>query len=67
MGYRHQIKQFFSLARSTAIKAGTALSTEEMSDLIDKLFACETPNISLSSKNVIITFTLNELLEKFGK
>ena len=56
-----------SLARSTAIKAGTALSTEEMSDLIDKLFACETPNISLSSKNVIITFTLNELLEKFGK
>jgi DNA mismatch repair protein MutL len=56
-----------SLARSTAIKAGTALSGEEMADLIDKLFACESPNISLSSKNVIITFTLKELLEKFGK
>ncbi|HLT41607.1 MAG TPA: DNA mismatch repair endonuclease MutL [Sphingobacteriaceae bacterium] len=56
-----------SLARSTAIKAGTALSEEEMADLIDKLFACESPNVSLSSKNVIITFTLKELLEKFGK
>ena len=56
-----------SLARSTAIKAGTALSAEEMSDLIDKLFACDSPNISLNSKNVIITFTLKELLEKFGK
>jgi DNA mismatch repair protein MutL len=56
-----------SLARSTAIKIGTILSEEEMADLIDKLFACESPNISLSNKNVIITFTLKELLEKFGK
>lgn len=56
-----------SLARSTAVKSGTVLSYEEMADLIDKLFACESPNISLSSKNVIITFTLKELLEKFGK
>jgi DNA mismatch repair protein MutL len=56
-----------SMARSTAIKAGTVLSYEEMADLIDKLFACESPNISLSSKNVIVTFTLKELLEKFGK
>ena len=56
-----------SLARSTALKSGTALSDEEMIDLIDKLFACESPNISLSGKNVIITFTLQELSEKFGK
>ena len=56
-----------SLAKSTALKAGTALSDEEMIDLIDKLFACESPNISLSGKNVIITFTLKELLEKFGR
>lgn len=56
-----------SMARSTAIKAGTVLSYEEMADLIDKLFACESPNISLSGKNVIVTFTLTELLEKFGK
>lgn len=56
-----------SLARSAAIKSGTALSVAEMSNLVDELFACDSPNISLSSKNVILTFTLENLLEKFGK
>lgn len=56
-----------SLARNAAIKAGTVLTPDEMNDIIDRLFACATPNISLSGKPIIITFTLNELLEKFDK
>ena len=56
-----------SLARNAAIKAGTKLSLDEMNLLVDQLFACQMPNISLSGKPVIITFTLNELLEKFDK
>jgi len=56
-----------SLARNAAIKSGTLLSKEAMVDLIDQLFACESPNVSLSGKPIIITFTLTELLEKFGK
>lgn len=56
-----------SLARNAAIKAGTRLSLDEMNLLVDQLFACQMPNISLSGKPVIITFTLNELLEKFDK
>jgi len=56
-----------SLARNAAIKSGTWLSKESMVDLIDQLFACESPNVSLSGKPIIITFTLKELLEKFGK
>ncbi len=56
-----------SLARNAAIKTGTPLHTDEMLDLIDQLFACSTPNISLSGKPIIITFTLKELLEKFDK
>ena len=56
-----------SLARNAAIKSGTWLSKEAMVDLIDQLFACESPNVSLSGKPIIITFTLKELLEKFGK
>lgn len=56
-----------SLARNAAIKSGTSLSKEAMGDLIDQLFACESPNVSLSGKPIIITFTLKELLEKFGK
>jgi DNA mismatch repair protein MutL len=56
-----------ALARNTAIKSGQHLSSEEMNALIDELFACEMPNISLSGKPVISTFTLEELLQRFEK
>lgn len=56
-----------SLARNASIKAGTPLDPDEMNDIIDKLFACTSPNISLSGKPIIITFTLKELLDKFDK
>jgi DNA mismatch repair protein MutL len=56
-----------SLARNAAIKAGTKLSLEEMNLLIDQLFACQSPNISLGGKPIIITFTLTELLERFER
>ena len=56
-----------TLARNTAIKAGTKLSQEEMNNLIDELFACQMPNSSISGKPVIITYTLDDLLQKFEK
>jgi DNA mismatch repair protein MutL len=56
-----------SLARSAALKAGTALSNAEMSELIDKLFACQSPNISVNGKPTIVTFSLQDLMEKFDK
>jgi len=56
-----------TLARNASIKTGTHLSREEMNNLIDQLFACEMPNSSISGKPVIITFTLEELLQKFEK
>lgn len=56
-----------SLARNTTIKTGTKLSLEEMNQLIDQLFACETPNQALNGKPVISTFTMAELLERFEK
>ncbi|RQP13459.1 MAG: DNA mismatch repair endonuclease MutL [Parapedobacter sp.] len=56
-----------SLARHAAIKSGTALSTDDMAELIDRLFACEMPNVSLSGKPVILTFTLQELSERFER
>lgn len=54
-----------SLAKSVSIKAGTKLTTEEMVDLIDKLFACEVVNISIYGKPIILTITLQEILERF--
>ncbi|MVZ63112.1 DNA mismatch repair endonuclease MutL [Sphingobacterium humi] len=56
-----------SLAKNAAIKAGSKLDNEAMADLIDRLFACESPNISLHGKPVIITYTLQELAERFAK
>jgi DNA mismatch repair protein MutL len=56
-----------SLARNAAIKAGTKMSSEEMNQLTDQLFACQMPNVALNGKPVISTFTLNELLERFEK
>lgn len=54
-----------SLARNAAIKPGTTLGHEDMTELVDKLFACESANTSLSGKPIILTFTLQELLERF--
>jgi DNA mismatch repair protein MutL len=54
-----------ALARNAAIKTGVALSGEEMN--IDELFACQMPNISLSGKPVISTFTIEELIQRFDK
>lgn len=56
-----------TLAKNTAIKPNTLLSAEEMNNLIDELFACNMPNLSVSGKPVIITFTVEELLQKFEK
>lgn len=56
-----------TLAKNAAIKAGIRLSQAEMNNLIDQLFACESPNISLQGKPVIITFTLDELIQRFEK
>jgi DNA mismatch repair protein MutL len=38
-----------------------------MNQLIDQLFACESPNQALNGKPVISTFTMNELMERFEK
>ncbi len=56
-----------TLARNAAIKPGVPLSQTEMNSLIDELFACESPNISIQGKPVIITFTLDELIQKFER
>ncbi|MFC5285089.1 DNA mismatch repair endonuclease MutL [Pedobacter alpinus] len=56
-----------TLAKNSAIKAGTTLETEEMNNLIDQLFACSMPNASLNGKQIIVKITLEELFERFNK
>lgn len=56
-----------SLAKNAAIKPGTGLNNQEMSELIDKLFATQSPSISIHGKPIVVTITLQELLERFNK
>lgn len=56
-----------SLAKNAAIKPGTTLSNQEMAELIDKLFATQSPSISIHGKPIVITITLQELMERFNK
>lgn len=50
-----------SLAKSVGIKAGKSLTSEEMSMLIDELFACSIPSVTASGKPIIHTIKLEEL------
>ena len=50
-----------SMARSAAIKRGQSLTIPEMRELIDQLFACETPFKSPFGRNCFITYELDEL------
>jgi DNA mismatch repair protein MutL len=54
-----------SMAKSTAIRRGTPMSTIEMQSLIDRLFACSTPYKSPSGRLCFITFELDELAKRF--
>ncbi|MES2829529.1 MAG: DNA mismatch repair endonuclease MutL [Bacteroidota bacterium] len=56
-----------SMARNSAIRNGTVLGQEEMNTLIEQLFACKTPNFSISGRPVIQTIGLAELDKKFDK
>lgn len=53
------------MAVNAAIKTGQALADQEMSHLIDQLFACHTPEVAPDGRKIFIIISLNELLTKF--
>lgn len=55
------------MARSTAIRHGRMLSTTEMHDLIDRLFACSMPQRTPGGKPTLITYGLDELTDRFER
>jgi len=54
-----------AMARRAAIPYGKALSSLEMSELFDQLFACQIPNFSPSGKTIISIMDNDELLKRF--
>ena len=56
-----------SMARSGAVKKGTAMTETEMRHLIDHLFGCTMPFKSPTGRNCFITFELSGLEKEFMK
>ena len=54
-----------SLAQGSAIKSGRKLSNEEMSNLIDELFACENPYTAPSGRFTFVSFNNEEIEKRF--
>lgn len=56
-----------SMAKNNSIKRGEKLTEKEMKNLIDQLFACETPYHAPDGKATMMTFNLKELEKQFEK
>ncbi|KAA6347541.1 DNA mismatch repair protein MutL [termite gut metagenome] len=54
-----------NLARASAIVYGQALSNEEMINLVDTLFACQTPNYTPDGQTVLATIKEEEIEKLF--
>ena len=61
---KEQIAQ--SLAKASALDYTIELKPEEASQLIDNLFACETPNYSPDGKPVLLIIPIDEIEKRFS-
>lgn len=55
------------MSRQHAIKAGQSLTIKEMQSLVEELFACTTPNITISGAPTYLEFKEDYLDRMFGK
>jgi DNA mismatch repair protein MutL len=56
-----------SMARVLAVREPRLLDERSMHDLIDRLFACEMPYFTPGGKPVLITYSLQDLDERFQR
>lgn len=54
-----------ALAKASAVNYGKSLNSEEMSAIIDQLFACETPNFTPDGKTIVSVLETLELDKRF--
>jgi len=65
--FNHNEKVAAAYACKNAVKSGEPLSQQEMQDLVDQLFACESPFFCPHGRPVIVTMDLDELDRKFKR
>ena len=54
------------MAKVSALKTGKKMEQREMQQLVDELFACLSPNISLGGKAVIVNLGLADIDKSFN-
>ncbi len=59
-----QEKLALSFAKSVAINYGKLLTVEEITDIVNKLFACPTPNYTPDGKKIITVINDDEMAKK---
>ena len=59
-----QIARVF--ARNSALKKGKSLNSQEIQNLIDELFSCSNPTTAPNGKPTFLTFTSDDLFNKFN-
>jgi len=64
---QNQLNLARSIAKSLSIKPGKVLSSSEMRNLIDELFACNDPYFAPNGKAIITTVPLEEIEKKLQK
>ncbi|MEQ9262825.1 MAG: DNA mismatch repair endonuclease MutL [Owenweeksia sp.] len=62
----HLQKMARILAKVSAIKVGKKMEQEEMHHLVDELFACSSPYVSLTGKPVIVNLNLEDIDKSFN-
>jgi DNA mismatch repair protein MutL len=56
-----------TLSKAASLKVGQALTAEEMSALIDQLFACKDPYYTPDGKKIMIIISEEEIEKRFQK
>ncbi len=55
-----------TLARVSSTKTGTPLNQQEMRKLMDELFACKQPYVSLNGKPIVVNLNLEDIDKSFS-
>ena len=60
---RCKVSDFFAkaLSKSSSIKSGEKLNSNEQEFLVNQLFSCKEPNLSPNNKQIFITLSKNDI------
>jgi DNA mismatch repair protein MutL len=59
--YDKKVNLARSIAANTSVKEGVRLSEEEMSDIFDRLFACQVPEVTPDGKKTMVIISLPDV------